>query len=209
MMSKNAEETIKKLQDQTYMAKAMAAGMAMAAGDNSKLEELKREELAETSERNKEALSALWDIYDADKNGELDAKEMDSFMGLFLNQMIKFNEQFVAQRFTDMVQQMLPPIPGMQSKLGDYLDTLGQKIPAIVQEYAKPKLNKDFSVSVLKAMDVNSDGTIEKSEFMSTFFKAFNDKFDTEGMQKALMQKLLPEIQSNVTRILQEAMQGN
>jgi len=80
MVSDASETALSKIQDKEYMERASAAAIKAQLGDTSDLEEFKKSEMNEATDKYRGILEKLWDIYDADRNGELDPEESKKLM---------------------------------------------------------------------------------------------------------------------------------
>jgi len=131
----------------------------------------------------REQLEELWDHYDSDKNGELDSKECS----LMLNDMFK--------NMRSMLTSGIQTDPSGNNPLALLMI---KECDAVIEQVAKEFSEEKEVKRRMAIMDENSDGKIEKKEFLNQAGKGI---FDQEKFVKKVeveMEKVTKKLLGNL-----------
>ncbi|GAB5359091.1 hypothetical protein AAMO2058_000514600 [Amorphochlora amoebiformis] len=121
----------------------------------------------------KQQLEQLWDYYDSDNNGQLDAKECT----LLLKDIQKTREAKLQEA---MNKENNPMALALHKRMQEYMNKSSEKIEK--KEYVQEKL---------KQLDVNKDGKVEKDEFLANANEILFKEDSSEEEKDAMVQDLL------------------
>mmetsp|Transcript_27451 Transcript_27451/g.44198 ORF Transcript_27451/g.44198 Transcript_27451/m.44198 type:complete len:183 (-) Transcript_27451:247-795(-) len=158
--------------------------------------------MKKATDRYRGVLKKLWDIYDADRNGELDPEESKKLMqGFFKVQMNNFKIHSRDQFLRAATSVIPPEIPGYEqvvTKITKHAD----KIPELLEKMFPEYVTEESYVKVLKELDEDGDGKIDKKEFLSKFFEAQEQAINLAELSMELTMELMPGVQEDIMSAL-------
>lgn len=114
---------------------------------------------------NKEILHDLWDHYDKDGNGYLDAKEISELVSDVLK-LISIKSAGKAAKFENAVTSTFETAH-KNSKLAEKIVKDKNYAFAVIQDlFSDPSKHAEYSKQILQRVDTNKDGFISKNEVL-------------------------------------------
>eukprot|EP00466_Bigelowiella_natans_P000985 jgi/Bigna1/136063/aug1.32_g10771 len=149
MINDASETALSKIQDKEYIERASAAAIKAQLGDTSDLEDFKKSEMKKATDRYRGVLKKLWDIYDADRNGELDPEESKKLMqGFFKVQMNNFKIHSRDQFLRAATSVIPPEIPGYEQVI-DKKEFLSKFFEAQEQAINLAELSMELTMELM------------------------------------------------------------
>jgi len=193
---KLAEE---KLNDPEYFFDAKEAARKANEGDAGALDEFKKKIYEGINREQKPNLIKLWELCDTNGNGFLDPDEARVLLDAYTDVLVLFvrNEGQLRKLIMQVMMRQLPPETLAAREHAVALKKVAKELPQILtQLYLRNFKTPEFRDAVMKGMDQNRDGKVDKKEFISAFLSTVNatqnDTIRTQ-VQDAVMEALLKE----------------
>mmetsp|Transcript_11415 Transcript_11415/g.18296 ORF Transcript_11415/g.18296 Transcript_11415/m.18296 type:complete len:264 (+) Transcript_11415:26-817(+) len=198
LLREGVEADTKLMKDPKFRQRCMDAAMRAQKGDSSGMQALKQDSLQRRTKLHKQTLTKLWDVYDKNGDGELSVAENRGLMRDYFDGTYVILTETMVDLITDGLKMTLSMLK-QQGLSHEALDDMFEEKVPLIQEHVPKILVKTLQAfdnaaafdEVLKGMDTNSDGKVDKDEFLSKFMESTNTVIDPD----VLSQKVSSELQ--------------
>jgi len=193
VLKKTFEYAEAKMTDPEYLFEAANAARREQAGDADAMEDFKRALLEGLNQKQQGNLVKLWEMSDKNKNGFLDPEEAKALLDAYSRVMIKF--ALKGKQLEKLIGQVMITAMGSEIARDREYATACKKLTKalpkfLAQVYEKHFYSADFYAMVMKKMDTNGDGKVDRKEFLSTFLAASNQCQNTPAMRRDIERKV-------------------
>jgi len=183
---KAAEDDTKQLSTETL--RKLSSGELNPA-DKTAIRAFARRKQEELVTKNREIVEKLWNIYDADHNGELSKVECR----LLLKDNIEQAKIFMPALMQSVTNEQLRLVQNglAEPNLAKAFDSIRPKVSRVIEEGVSRALQRLVSTDSLsddlyKKMDENHDGHVSKDEFLRNYLKASQEVINNDTMMEEL-----------------------
>jgi hypothetical protein len=164
------------------MGRLFQIQIAAQLGNMEPMRKFKQDSLDEATAMHESTLAALWDVFDENKDGVLSQEENSTLMRAYFDGLYKSGPAIVESLIKTGVemgksvlkQQLGGPIPKeLEAKIdATIVPVLKNLRPAYINLIKTEYDNKESFEKVLKGMDTDNDGKVDKSEFIHKFISS-------------------------------------
>lgn len=172
-----------------------AGRKVLASGDRSGLEAMQQEAIDKSTAANREQLLKLWDVYDADHNGELSKQENRKLAAAYF----KASRKWLPQLLVDTMEsacaiglRMAASMSGeevsegMKADVQAGVESMRPRIEAVTLQMLDSVDVDQFADAALREMDTDHDGKVTRDEFASQFINTMNKLFNPEQLLNSI-----------------------
>lgn len=160
-------------------------------GDDSEIKKLQADQVARSAARNRVQLEELWSRFDVDTNGILSRDENRALIKEYLKASKLWTPKVVEETMlvgmqigvrmaTEMMGGELPD--ELLSEINLQLNALKPQIKEVANQVLDGIDAERVADEALQKMDVNGDGRVDKSEFMSKFLSVMTEVFNPQDI---------------------------